>query len=224
MIDMGDHEREAIEFMLPWYEKGTLSAGDMRRVEAYLAAHPELNVRLALVREESEETVAANESLGMPMHSARDRLMAKIAAEGGAAPAASGGYKARLLSWLPGNLSAGLTVAAALAALIIVVQAAVLVSLVPGETDGGGYRVASGKAQAVAAGTFVLVRFADGATAGQIAALLESMHGTIVDGPKPGGVFKIRLSSHVLTDEQREAVLNTLRQKTDIVTFAAPAG
>src|SRR5262245_21809284 len=93
MIERNDTEREATEMLLPWYESGTLASGDMRRVEDYLARHPEMRSQIALIREELSETVAANESLGMPRSAARDRLMAQIAGESGAdrgqSPAAS---------------------------------------------------------------------------------------------------------------------------------------
>ena len=35
-------EREEIEMLLPWYESGTLDPADFKRVERYLAAHPEI--------------------------------------------------------------------------------------------------------------------------------------------------------------------------------------
>jgi anti-sigma factor RsiW len=57
-------EAAEIEELLPWYEKGTLDPGEMRRVAAYLEAHPEMQARLVLIREELAETIAANEGLG----------------------------------------------------------------------------------------------------------------------------------------------------------------
>lgn len=220
MIDADNREQDEIELMLPWYEAGTLSPAEMRRVGAYLAAHPDMGARLALVREELSGTIAANEALGMPSHAARDRLMAQIAAEAGAAPQMSG-LTAWWKGWLPAGFSPGLSLAAAAAALIIIVQAVALVSLAPRDTDN---RLAAGDQLAAASGTFILIRFAENASAGEIAALLQSIGGAIVDGPKPGGVYKLRISPRALTVEERDAIIARLREKTDLVTFLAPSG
>lgn len=225
MIDAKIQERDEIEMLLPWYETGRLSAAEMRRVEAYLRLHPEMTARLALIREELAETIAGNEMLGMPNFAARDRLMAQIAADAGAMPHAGAGLKAWWTRWLPEGLSPGLALAAAAAVLVILVQAAALISLNLRDAGDDGYRVASGKqAQSAEAGTLLLIRFAETASAGEIAALLQSVGGTIVDGPKPGGMFKLRVSPRILSNEERDMILAKLREKTDIVTFLAPAG
>ncbi len=224
MTDAGDREREEIELILPWYEKGTLSKIETHRVERYLETHPELHAQLALIREELEETIAANEDAGMPAPSGRDRLMAQIAAKAEATQPVSASLRETLLRWLPYNFKPGLVLAAGLAALIIIVQAVALISLISAESNSGAYRVASGQQAQPGTGTFVLVRFAENATAGQISELLKSIGGTIVDGPKPGGVFRVRISPQALSATQRDAVLRTLLQKTEIVTFAVPAG
>ena len=69
-------EREDIELLLPWYAAGTLEPDELKRVEAYLQDHPELEDHLAVVREELEETVGVNEAIGTPSAGAMDRLMA----------------------------------------------------------------------------------------------------------------------------------------------------
>ncbi|WP_125461584.1 MULTISPECIES: hypothetical protein [Rhodomicrobium] len=217
MSDDDSRERDEIELMLPWYEKGTLSADEMRRVDAYLEAHPEMRTYLVLIREEMEHAVAANEALGMPGTGARDKLAAQIAAEPGGAQQ-SPRLMAWLQRWLPDGVSPGLALAAVAAALVIVLQLAALVS------QDGDYRVAGGDEQAAPAGTYLLIRFADNAGAADIAALLQSVGGAIVDGPKPGGVYKLRIATRALSPEEREAVMARLRAKTDLVTFLAPSG
>ncbi len=92
-------EREEIEMMLPWYVAGTLDRAETRRVEAYLRDHPELQDHLNLVREEMEETIGVNESLGTPSPGALDRLMERV--DGEARPAAqTAGPKPGLVQWL----------------------------------------------------------------------------------------------------------------------------
>ncbi len=218
-------EEEEIELLLPWYEKETLSAEDMRRVETYLAAHPESRVGLALIREEAVETIAANERIAAPGLDVRTRLMQRIAAEEGNSPLA----RLRRLGWLsyvlPGGLSPGLAVAAIAAAIIILVQATLIVSLLPGGKTENDYRVASGGEAALQpSGTFALVRFSEAANAGQITQLLSDIGATIADGPKAGGAFKIRLSPNALNDSERDALLERLRSESGVVVFAAPTG
>ena len=51
--------------LLPWYVTGRLDRADAARVESYLARHPQIAAQLDLIRAEREETVMANEALGV---------------------------------------------------------------------------------------------------------------------------------------------------------------
>lgn len=223
MNDLQSREAHDIEELLPWYEKGTLASAEMRRVETYLRTHPEMQFRLELIREELAETIAANENLGMPSGAARDRLFAAIAAEAG--PSRSGaGLSAWWRNLLPDGVSPRLALAAAAACFVIAVQAAALVvfSLAPPDE---GFRVAAGR-EAVPAqpGSDLLIRFTDDAKAADIASLLKELNAIIVDGPKPGGVFKVRVGTRALREEEREMTIMKLREKTDMISFVTPAG
>ena len=59
-------ERQDIEALLPWHAAGTLSRRDSDRVEQALASDRELARRYELVREELNETIHLNETLGAP--------------------------------------------------------------------------------------------------------------------------------------------------------------
>lgn len=218
MIDDRKKEAEEMELLLPWYEKGTLSPADMSRVEAYLAANPDMTGALALIREEMTETIEANESLGMPRSAARDRLMEAIAAE---APRGKVSLSSMLRSLLPQGLSPSFAMGAAAAALVILVQAAAIGYLAfDGER---GTRLATGDPAVVAEeGAFALVSFSNEATAAEIAEFLTSMDASIVDGPKNGGVFKIRLTERQISDAERDEILRNLREKSDIVRLVLP--
>ena len=223
MNDLQSREAEDIEELLPWYEKGTLATAEMRRVDSYLRAHPEMQFRLDLIREELGETIAANESLGMPSGSARERLFAAIAAEARPlrAPSSLGAWWRNLL---PEGVSPRLGLALAAACLLIALQTAALVvfSLAPPDE---GFRVAAGRETVPAQpGSDVLVRFADDAKAADIAILLKTLDAVIVDGPKPGGVFKVRIGTRTLSEEEREMTIMKLREKTDMISFVTPAG
>jgi anti-sigma factor RsiW len=65
---------DAIDELLPWHATGRLSAADRARVEAALAREPEVARRAALAEEEREETIALNESLGVPSSRAGTRF------------------------------------------------------------------------------------------------------------------------------------------------------
>src|SRR5262249_56354239 len=66
-------ERDAIELLLPWYVGGTLDATDRRRVERYLAQHPEIRHQLDLIREERDQLAA-----DAPPSGALNRLIARL--------------------------------------------------------------------------------------------------------------------------------------------------
>ena len=222
MTDIHSPEAQEIEELLPWYEKGTLGPAEMRRVGDYLKAHPEMQFRLSLIREERAETVAANESLGMPSASARERLFAAIAAES-AAPRARASLGVWWRNLLPEGVSPRLGLVAAAAMIVIAVQAAALIVFTLARPD-DGYRVAGRETVPALPGSYLLVRFTDDAKAADITALLKELNAVVVDGPKPGGVFKVRIAARALTEEEREMTIRKLREKTDIISFVAAAG
>jgi hypothetical protein len=74
-------ERQEIERLLPWHAARTLSRREADLVERALAAEPELARRYDLVRQELEETIHLNETLGAPSARAIEKLFAAIEAE-----------------------------------------------------------------------------------------------------------------------------------------------
>ena len=48
---------------------------------------------------------------------------------------------------------------------------------------------------------------------------LSSLNALIVDGPKLGGIFKVRLSSKDLPEEERDMLLHLLQEQTDLIAF-----
>lgn len=223
MIERFKSPKEDIEALLPWFEKGTLPPEEARRVEEYLQTHSEDLRYLELIREEAEETITANEMAGIPSRAALDRLMADIATEPKSARAVvrekAGGFFSRLFGqgtpgWVP--------VATGLACLVILVQAAaigVLFTHPQGFGDPqGGPGLADGPVERVSDnGRVVLIRFTPNATAEDISTLLRSLNATIVEGPKPGNVFRVRISNQPLSSEQIEAILKQMRERSDII-------
>ena len=220
-------EREAIEAMLPWYESGQLDAGDAKRVEAYLALHPDMARQLDLVEEERVEAVQMNEARGTPRPGALDRLMETIDEHEVNNPSLASA-KTALWGWasnlLGAPVPAGMQWVAAAAAVLIIVQGVSLgVLMTSGVPQGPGYETASGPVETTAQGTFALVQFAEDARAEDINGFLTEMGFTIVDGPKPGGIYRIRVSDAALDDAKRDTILKELLSHRNLITFAASA-
>ncbi len=214
--------RGEIEDLLPWYANGRLSAAERTRVEAAVAADPELARRLDLVIEEMAEAIAVAEALPAPTGRALDRLMAAIDAEPvRARPFAAA--KAGLIDRL-GGLVASLTprrlaYASLAAAALVFVQAAVLTGLV-GERVGGGagpYGTAS-QEQTTATGPSLLVAFVPGVRLDDVAGLLKRAGVQVAEGPKANGFFRLRLAAP--GDAARlAAAAAALKAETGLVAF-----
>jgi anti-sigma factor RsiW len=214
-------EREEIEMLLPWYATGKLDPSDRARVEAYLAAHPEVARQLELVRAERDEAVTGNEALGWPSAAATERLMASL-------PAARPGWGG--LRALRGGLQqiGGLFVApatgavrwaAVAAAVLIAVQTVAIATLVSQRP--GTYQTASGVQ--TGEGITLLVSFADDAKATAISQLLADFDASIVDGPKAGGIYKVRLRTEDRSQPAREALVRKLAERRDVVRAVLPS-
>src|SRR6185503_2804235 len=128
-----------IEALLPWHAAGTLSRRDSDRVEQALAGDRELKRRYELVREELNETIHLNESLGAPSARAMERLFAAIEAEAPAPRKSTFDVAGRISAFLAGFSPRTLAWSAAAAAVAIVVQAAVLTSVVIKDESGQNF-------------------------------------------------------------------------------------
>jgi hypothetical protein len=218
---LADSEREEIEMLLPWYVTGKLDPSDRAKVEAYLAAHPDVARQLDLVRAERRETAAANEALGWPSTGAAERLMAAL-------PAARPGWSA--LRALRGSLqqmgdlftaptASAVRWAAFAAAVLIAVQTVAIATLVSQRP--GTYEAASGPQ--AGDGIALLVAFTDDAKATAISQLLTDFDASIVDGPKAGGLYKIRLRTDDRSQPAREALVRKLVERRDVIRAVLPS-
>lgn len=213
MTNERDDQRtpDDLEALLPWHAVGRLEGDDARRVDEALARDPELARRYALVAEERDETIAVNEALGAPSARTRDRLFERIEA---ASPARSAAQAAAGRGWLDAIVAAlsprGLAFATAALALVALVQAGALTTLLVSDGAGERYGTASGP-QAGDNAAFVLVAFAPQATAAQIEAFLERSRAVIVDGPRPGGLFRLRVGDRRLAADELGRLVAGLR-------------
>jgi anti-sigma factor RsiW len=211
-------ERQDIEALLPWHAAGTLADADAQRVEAALAQDRELSRRYALVREELAATVRLNDALGAPPAGAMERLMARIEAESptGRSRQALGG----LADWLAtqvGRLSPralALSVGAAL--VVIVVQTALLATFSVTRYDLSGFQTAS-----MPRSGEIGIGFVPAANAAEITKFLDTYHLTIVEGPRPGGLFMARPEPGPLPKDGLDRLVQRIQQESRIVRFAA---
>lgn len=218
-------EREDIEALLPWHAAGTLSHRDAERVEQALAQDPDLARQFELVREEMAETIHLNETLGAPSTRAAQRLFAAIDAE-------STSTRRRPLSFDLGSWVAvffnqlsprALAWSSAAAAVAILVQAGLLAGLYLSE-GGATYQTASyGEASSAGAGAFALVRFNPSATAANITAFLDTHKAAVADGPRAGGVYRIRVAAESLSKDELSRRIAVLAEDKSIVAFIVPA-
>ena len=204
-------EPTEVETLLPWYAVGTLRRRDRQRVEDALKSDPELARRAELVREELAETIWLNESLGAPSPRAMDRLMAAIDEETVARRRASPRVVGRWFGTLIASLSPRtLAVAASFAVVAIALQAFFLVGMI---TKPGGFETAGVGSESEGHGTYAMVRFARDASAGEITQFLEDYKATLVDGPKPGGVYRVRVAMTKLAKEEVARIVSRMRRE-----------
>jgi len=217
-------ERDDLETLLPWHAAGTLNRRDAERVEKALANDRELLRRFNLAREELNETIHLNETLGAPSARAMEKLFAAIDAEPVRKPKVSFDLAGRLASFVASFSPRTLAVAGAVGALAIVLQAGVITTgLIKHEA---GTEVASTKivqpdlaAAEVSDGTLAAIRFAPKAQADQITAFLTANQASMIDGPVVGGMYTIRLRE---TGKAKEDHIKLMAQQTAVVELIAP--
>jgi hypothetical protein len=215
-----DTEPTELEALLPWYVAGHLRRRDRLRVEGALRSDNELARQAELVREEFAETIHLNETLGAPPPRVLDRLMASIDAEADAARKRAPGAAAGWLTGFFANLSPRtMAVAASFATLAIALQAFMLVDIFTKPESGiSDY----GLSPTHRGGTFAMVSFARQASAGEITNFLQNYQATLVDGPTPGGFYRVRLAMTNLAKEEVGRVIARMRQER-IVASAEPS-
>lgn len=209
-----------IEALLPWYVAGTLRRRDRQRVEEALRQDGELARHVELAREELAEAIHLNETLGAPRPHVIDRLMSAIDAEADAKrkllPGGATGWLTGFFANLPPRT---LAVAASFAVLAIALQAFMLVDIFT--------KPQSGSQQAALEpghrhGTFAMVRFAQAASAAEITNFLHNYQAALVDGPTPGGLYRVRIAVTSLAKEEMSKIIARMRQER-IVASAEPS-
>jgi anti-sigma-K factor RskA len=216
-----EREPSEIEMLLPWYAAGTLDAAEARQVEAALAADPELAQRYEWVRTEFAQETSINAAAGEPSADDVKTLFAKIDALPAPArrPAASSGLAQRVAEFLASLSPRTLAWSAMAASLAIVLQAGLIAGIAYKEST-GGYQTASVPANTAGDGAYVLMRFQPQASAGDIAAFMETNKLSIVGGPFGGALYRVRVAPTKLSKDDLARIVMTL-QSDKVVGFIA---
>src|SRR5262245_20717081 len=173
-------ERHELEALLPWHAAGTLSRRDADRVEQALASDRELARRYDLVREELNETIHLNETLGAPSARCMEKLFAAIDAEAPRVNKPSFDFVGRIVEFMSSFRPRTLAMAGAAAAVALFVQAAVLTSMVVQEGPATGPMLANHEHNGP---QLAAIRFTPNATAAEITRFLDVNQVRVVSGP-----------------------------------------
>jgi anti-sigma factor RsiW len=210
--------RDEVEMMLPFYVTGQLDHAEANEVDDYLKDHPDVARQLDLIRAERESTAAGN-----AIYASRPaRSFERVAAMIGKAPAQPARPAGWGLDWIkrlfamPSSPALGFVGAAA--AIVILLQAATIGTLVVAQYS-GIFIGASGGNGTVDAGTTVVVHFADDASAAAIADVLSNLGLRIVDGPRGGKLFTVRIGPKTMNEAERERLIAALKARSDLIVF-----
>ena len=222
MTNTAGHEFDAayIEQLLPWYVTGKLDASERAEVEDALKRFPELRAQLDLIRAEMADTVKLNEAMAMPRADATERFMGLVQKDMQRPASTKPSPFKGLLEWLALQLAGPPRWAVAAAVLAIVVQAALIGGLVV-ERQGNGFHTAGG-GETLSEGTLVLARFSDGVTLAVLTERLGAQGITIVDGPKAGALFTLRIGPDDMPVAERGKKIAALKANADFVVFVGP--
>jgi hypothetical protein len=209
--------RDEVEMMLPFYVTGQLDHAEANEIDDYLKHHPDVARQLDLIRAERESTAAGNAIYASRPARSFDRVAAMIG-KTPAPPARSAGWG---LDWIgrlfamPSSPTLGFVGAAA--AIVILLQAATIGTLVVAQYT-GIFGTAGGN-ETVDAGTTMVVRFADDASAAAIADVLSGLGVKIIDGPRGGRLFTVRIGPKTMNESERERLIAALKARSDLIVF-----
>ena len=214
-----------VELLLPWHAAGTLSYRDSQRVETALANDPELARRFELVREELNEDIHLNETLGAPSARAMEALFAKIDAEPARTPPVTFNLGARVRDFFASLTPRTLAWSASAAAVAILLQAGLIAGIMikenAGTTSGGGYETASVASPFGGDGSYALIRFQPQANAADIAKFLEANNLSVTGGPITGALFRVQVAPTKLPTADLAGIVKKLQSDKLIVGFVA---
>jgi anti-sigma factor RsiW len=208
-------ERDEIEMLLPWYVTGRLDAAEHARVAAFASRHPDIARQIEMIETERRATIQVNEAIAVPS----PRQLSLATARGAEANGVLLRVGEALQRLLAGIGPRGLAFAAGVAGLVVLAQTATIGGLLVSRTT-ETYQAASGQRND---GAYVLVRFVDTATFEAVNAALTRNGVTIASGPKPGGLYRVRIGDKKMSRAEREQKVQDLKRQTELIDLVTPA-
>ena len=207
----GPLEPQDVEELLPWYVTGRVTREEARGIEAALKTMPDLAEKLAAVQRERDAVARGSEAVEPPPPENLQRLLQQVETMRQARvpkiePAASGA------DWLASVFGRRVVwqVAFAAACVAIAFMGARLYEPGDSATFGTAANIAASDA-----GATLVVTFLPTAPNADMSALLTSLDAVIVDGPKPGNAYVLRLPSSDPADVA--AAMEKLVARKDLV-------
>lgn len=224
--DRNQEEPGEIEALLPWYVAGTLSEAETHAVGAALRTDPQLALQRGRIEEERAEAIGAVETVVPPSSRMAERLFAEIAADLHQEAEAERSWLERLGSRLSATLGSlapsRLGLAAVAGILAVFVIGGAVGSLLTRQVIPDIYQTASGPGIAVSQGAFALIAFDPAARADRIAIILSVNGASIVDGPRPGAIYRIRIGPSAMTETaRRDAIAKLAADKATVKAVIA---
>lgn len=219
-VQQGEDRRpiglDEVQEILPWYLTGRTTRAETQAIDDLLKESAELRTQLESVREQRRAIVDSSNEVGDPSAGALQRLLQQIETtkQRRLVPDEEPGWFQRIFGVRRGVLQFALATACA----VIVVQGALLyrpVTEPPAEIPFATASI-SNLPIAETVGPELLVAFRPEVTAAQFGQILSELDATVVDGPKPGMTFVLRLKP---TQNAEEAIAR-LQSRPDLVATA----
>ncbi len=187
---------EAVWALIPWYVNGTLVEEESRLVRQHVQVCIACRKELAM-QQQLSEAIRHSEDIELSPHGAYARLLERIDGEKRKTDP-TGGWRHRLglpWRWLAEGVSLGLKPqwAFTMVALFLVAGASVLLGWNTASMDPNYRTLASSNGQLSVGKSDLRVVFTERMQREQIDQLLLTVHGRIVEGPTPFGVYTIRI-------------------------------
>ncbi len=183
--------------LLPWYVNGTLDAATTEAIDKALETDADLRLNLERALEDQVATaeLAELDTAPQSMSARFDAQLERELEAGSLEITGSGkGLLEKLGGWLQDTLLAGsrprLALATVAAAIIILLQSGAIVSLFVGGQS-PQFDLASDDGDESGANIVFLVQLNENAVVSELSAYLDKQGGRILDGPLPGGMYKL---------------------------------
>ncbi len=215
---------DEIWLLIPWYANGSLEGSDHDRVKAHL------QVCLVCRRELASQAMLAkhlehNPSVEISYKPSFERLMSRIHQE---EVIKANRNRQGKVSWLAYWINLPIAsftpkhVATAFATGLLAVTLALWFGGMPSDGVKTYHTVANVNSLDPFNASDIRVIFADQVTTQEIGKLIGSIHGSLVDGPNPVGIYTVRISGGESKEASLTQALSQLRGNKAVV-FAEPA-